>query len=298
MIYLDGCPAVLQVCFVLYHLMTFICAPPWKCLSQSQCFFSVGNCKKSVSQACDFGDVKYDFMFCVEVIVLLLVKLTENTLVIRFAELKCCEELMGFLLFCSSDIMNYWNDWLRHRLVTLVTMEFFRLLGTLFSVSWWIQTIPGDYKSSCLYVRDKNLHLYLIFLCSDIPLLYLPHDLRPHLDSYFLTTPPKTKQQHTQKNKTKLLEEAIPGSFSMEFSLPSHNPLQPGIIQRSSLSVSAFFRDLPPQSHKSTEDRCLLCLIKALPPGVIPQFEQEEKPSEGGNVLDQSYEGPILYTLI
>lgn len=64
------------------------------------------------------------------------------------------------------------------------------------------------------------------------------------------------------------------------------------------LCISFFFRDLPPQSHKSTEDRCLLCLIKALPPGVIPQFEQEEKPSEGGNVLDQSYEGAILYTLI
>lgn len=62
--------------------------------------------------------------------------------------------------------------------------------------------------------------------------------------------------------------------------------------------ISFFVRDLPPQSHKSTEDRCLLCLIKALPPGVIPQFEQEEKPSEGGNVLDQSYEGPILCTLI
>ena len=59
-----------------------------------------------------------------------------------------------------------------------------------------------------------------------------------------------------------------------------------------------FVGDLPPQSHKSTEDRCLLCLIKALPPGVIPQFEQEEKPSEEGNVLDQSYEEPILYTLI
>lgn len=59
-----------------------------------------------------------------------------------------------------------------------------------------------------------------------------------------------------------------------------------------------FLKDLPPQSHKSTEDRCLLCLIKALPPGVILQFEQEEKPSEGGNVLDQFYEGPVLYTVI
>lgn len=85
------------------------------------------------------------------------------------------------------------------------------------------------------------------------------------------------------------------------------SPQPPPFSQASSggpsLSVSAFFpssslRDLPPQSHKSTEDRCLLCLIKALPPGVIPQFEQEEKPSEGGDVLDQSYEGPILYTLI
>lgn len=59
-----------------------------------------------------------------------------------------------------------------------------------------------------------------------------------------------------------------------------------------------FVRDFPPQSHISTEDRCLLCLIKALPPGVIPQFELEERPVKGENVLDQSSEGPILYTLI
>lgn len=73
----------------------------------------------------------------------------------------------------------------------------------------------------------------------------------------------------------------------MESSPPSLPIPYPSIIQRPSLSALAsrgFFspRDLPPQSHKSTEDRCLLCLIKALPPGVIPQFEQEEKPSEGG----------------
>lgn len=82
---------------------------------------------------------------------------------------------------------------------------------------------------------------------------------------------------------------------------PQPPPLQPAIIQRSSLSVSAFFffffsRDLPPQSHKSTEDRCLLCLIKALPPGVIPQFEQEEKPSKGGMFWINPMKGPY-YTL-
>ena len=64
---------------------------------------------------------------------------------------------------------------------------------------------------------------------------------------------------------------------------PPHQPL---LSQASSSGPRSlyqlFVRDLPPQSHKSTEDRCLLCLIKALPPGVIPQFEQEEKPSEGG----------------
>lgn len=64
---------------------------------------------------------------------------------------------------------------------------------------------------------------------------------------------------------------------------PAVSPFEPGIIRRSALCVyQLFVRDLPPQSHKSTEDRCLLCLIKALPPGVIPQFEQEEKPSKGG----------------
>lgn len=95
----------------------------------------------------------------------------------------------------------------------------------------------------------------------------------------------------------KFLEEAIPGCFSMEYPSPS-TPLSQASSSGPRSLYQLFVRDLPPQSHKSTEDRCLLCLIKALPPGVIPQFEQEEKPSEGGNVLDQSYEGPILYTLI
>lgn len=94
------------------------------------------------------------------------------------------------------------------------------------------------------------------------------------------------------------LDEAIPGCFSMEYPYPPPAPLRQASSSGPRSLYQLFVRDLPPQSHKSTEDRCLLCLIKALPPGVIPQFEQEEKPSEGGNVLDQSYEGPILYTLI
>lgn len=82
--------------------------------------------------------------------------------------------------------------------------------------------------------------------------------------------------------------------------LPSFlSPLTPPASHRHPPSLTLW--DLPPQSHKSTEDRCLLCLIKALPPGVIPQFEQEEKPSEGvwlwdgevrggwGGILDQSH---------
>lgn len=84
----------------------------------------------------------------------------------------------------------------------------------------------------------------------------------------------------------------------MEVSYPPQTPVSQASSSGPRSLYQLFVRDLPPQSHKSTEDRCLLCLIKALPPGVIPQFEQEEKPSEGGNVLDQSYEGPILYTLI
>lgn len=66
-----------------------------------------------------------------------------------------------------------------------------------------------------------------------------------------------------------------PVAFLPSFLL-SINPPPP-----TSTAPSLSLWDLPPQSHKSTEDRCLLCLIKALPPGVIPQFEQEEKPSEG-----------------
>lgn len=96
------------------------------------------------------------------------------------------------------------------------------------------------------------------------------------------------------------LEEAIPGRSSVELSLPLLNPPSarhhPAIL---ALCISFFFffsRDLPPQSHKSTEDRCLLCLIKALPPGVIPQFEQEEKPSKGGMFWINPMKGPY-YTL-
>lgn len=133
-------------------------------------------------------------------------------------------------------------------------------------------------------------HLPLPWTSQDIPPPTLTHDLRPNLDSSFFTICQKKKIGKSP---------SLAGSLWNYPNLPP-TPPSPGIIQRSSLSVLAFFffRDLPPQSHKSTEDRCLLCLIKALPPGVIPQFGQEEKPSEGGNVLDQSYEGPILYTLI
>lgn len=42
-------------------------------------------------------------------------------------------------------------------------------------------------------------------------------------------------------------------------------PLAPPPPPALSVSISGFVRDLPPESLKSTEDRCPLCLIKALP---------------------------------
>lgn len=110
---------------------------------------------------------------------------------------------------------------------------------------------------------------------------FSPPNLRHSLDSSFL---------------------ALPNIFGRGLTLTSPQPpLQPGIIQRPLLSVSAFlfffFQGFAsPVPHKSTEDRCLLCLIKALPPGVIPQFEQEEKPSEGGMFWINPMKGPY-YTL-
>ena len=141
----------------------------------------------------------------------------------------------------------------------------------------------------------NNLHLCLIFFSSSF--CRELHKTSPPPPSH-VTSDPTLILPFSPFAKY-FLEEAVPGCFSMEYSHPPHQPL---LSQASSSGPRSlyqlFVRDLPPQSHKSTEDRCLLCLIKALPPGVIPQFEQEEKPSEGGNVLDQSYEGPILYTLI
>lgn len=134
---------------------------------------------------------------------------------------------------------------------------------------------------------------YLIFLCHELHKTSLPPP------SHMTSDPTLTLPFSPFAKKRKIGKSPSLAVSLWKYPYLPPNPPLPGIIQRSSLSVLAFFfRDLPPQSHKSTEDRCLLCLIKALPPGVIPQFGQEEKPSEGGNVLDQSYEGPILYTLI
>lgn len=47
---------------------------------------------------------------------------------------------------------------------------------------------------------------------------------------------------------------------------PLHPPPPPPLAPPPPpVSVSGFVRDLPPESLKSTEDRCPLCLIKALP---------------------------------
>lgn len=102
-----------------------------------------------------------------------------------------------------------------------------------------------------------------------------PRNLRPRLDSFFFSVPNIFWKR--------------PSLAVSLWNYPYSSSPPPPFSQASSSGPRSLYqllfflsRDLPPQSHKSTEDRCLLCLIKALPPGVIPQFEQEEKPSEGG----------------
>lgn len=143
-----------------------------------------------------------------------------------------------------------------------------------------MQIFPGDHRDSWV----KNLYLYFTILCCEPqppptsdPAFILPFSLFqpffgrghpwPFLCGIILTSPQPPFSQASSSDPRSL--------YQLFF---------------------FFSRDLPPQSHKSTEDRCLLCLIKALPPGVIPQFEQEEKPSKGGMFWINPMKGPY-YTL-
>lgn len=199
----------------------------------------------------------------------------------------------------SSPSCDFWVPW--HLPRWLYSWNY----SELFSVYWckqrYCKTSPDKALEQCPLNPQKQqsgqqsaslFDFFLIFFLpwtsQDIPSPSLARDLRPNLDSSFFTV-------------CQIFFGKRPSLAVSLWNILTH-PTNPSSAQASSSGPRSlyqlFVRDLPPQSHKSTEDRCLLCLIKALPPGVIPQFEQEEKPSEGGNVLDQSYEGPILYTLI
>lgn len=169
-----------------------------------------------------------------------------------------------------------------HTLTFVMMAFFFILLRTLFIVLHRNIVKP-------LWIKFPFKNFPLIFLCRELHKTSLP-------PPSCVTSDPTLILLFSPFANFFFLEEAIPGCFSMEN--PHSTPLSQASSSGPRSLYQLFVRDLPPQSHKSTEDRCLLWLIKALPPGVIPQFEQEEKPSEGGNVLDQSYEGPILYTHI